>query len=601
VRELPSPKVVSLLAEDGTGVASPEIRRAELSRNRILSRAWAETLEETRRTSYAALFTRRALEAMAQKTGCSLTLDPTFIERRERLDEAADRLAVTIGYKAAELPLVEGLHFITGLYPALLTQRHRGALGAFYTPPALAARLLDLAAEEGTDWRTARVLDPAAGGGIFLVLAALRMREAMRDAEPIFILRQLGARLTGLELDRNAAGLAQAAVEIALVDLARASGRSLPTIVRVCDTLEEPPHEDFDLVLGNPPYGRVALSPDQRVRFKRSLYGHANLYGIFTDLGVRWSKHGGLIAYVTPTSFLGGRYFGALRGVLAKEAPPVAFDFVHARRGVFEDVLQETLLAIYRKGEDQCRTKIHYLRLVNEREANITRNGAVRLPKNPAGPWLTPKNPQHGALIANVLKMPARLSDWGYSVSTGPLVWNRFKPQLRAKPGGDSVYPLIWAECVTADGFIFRARKRNHAPYFQLGSNDGWLLVRDPCILVQRTTAKEQPRRLIAAELPSGFVKRHRGVIIENHVNMIRPIRGTEVSLAVVAALLNSSILDELFRCMNGSVAVSAFELEALPLPDVNQLSALTRLVSKGAERARVDAECIRLYAGSGQ
>jgi adenine-specific DNA-methyltransferase len=178
-------------------------------------------------------------------------------------------------------------------------------------------------------------------------------------------------------------------------------------------------------------------------------------------------------------------------------------------------------------------------------------------------------------------------------------VWNRFKPQLRDKPGRESVYPLIWAECVSADGrFVFRAQKRNHSPYFQLGPDDGWLLVGDPCILVQRTTAKEQVRRLIAAELPSGFVKRHGGVVVENHLNMIRAIRATEVPPAVVAALLNSSTLDEVFRCMNGSVAVSAFELEALPLPNVKQLTALKRLVRNGADRARIDAECTRLYAG---
>ena len=41
--------------------------------------------------------------------------------------------------------------------------------------------------------------------------------------------------------------------------------------------------------------------------------------------------------------------------------------------------------------------------------------------------------------------------------------------------------------------------------------------------LVQRTTAKEQNRRLIAAELPASFIKKHGAVVVENHVNMVRP------------------------------------------------------------------------------
>ena len=46
------------------------------------------------------------------------------------------------------------------------------ALGAFYTPPAIGQRLLDMATEAGVDWSSARILDPACGGGVFLVAAA---------------------------------------------------------------------------------------------------------------------------------------------------------------------------------------------------------------------------------------------------------------------------------------------------------------------------------------------------------------------------------------------------------------------------------------------
>ena len=81
-------------------------------------------------------------------------------------------------------------------------------------------------------------------------------------------------------------------------------------------------------------------------------------------------------------------------------------------------------------------------------------------------------------------------------------------------------------------------------------------------MLLQRTTAKEQARRLIAAELPERFVREHRLVVVENHLNMIRPLDGApKVPPAVVAALLNSEVVDHAFRCISGSVAVSAFEL----------------------------------------
>ncbi|WP_291184879.1 N-6 DNA methylase [Dokdonella sp.] len=478
-----------------------------------------------------------------------------------------------------------------------MPEDRRGVLGAYYTPPALTQRLVDQVAEAGADWRTARILDPAAGGGAFMVEIAMRMRAAMIDCRPEFVLAQIGTRLLGLEIDPCAACLAQSALEIVLGDLAAAAKRKVPAMVLVRNTLEESPVPEYDVVLGNPPYGRVALSPLQRDRYQRSLYGHANLYGVFTDVALRWARPGGLIAYLTPTSFLAGQYYSALRALLAKEAPPVAVDFVHARKGIFEDVLQETMIAVYRRAAEQGRVQIHYLTMESERQASVIRNGTVGIPTDAAAPWLAPRQPEHSALIHKTESMPARLADWGYSVSTGPLVWNRFKDQLSDWGTEKNAFPLIWAESVSSEGkFAFRAEKKNHHPYFKLEKGDEWLLVLEPCVLVQRTTSKEQARRLIAAELPAYFIDEHGGVVVENHLNMIRSSQKPKVSPAVLATLLNSRALDEVFRCMNGSVAVSAFELEALPLPQPAELKKLRQLVREGASREKLEAECDRLY-----
>lgn len=571
--------------------------RAELARARALCRSWSTTTPELRRADMAGLFARAVLESFAHAIHPELKLSEPFDHPFGRLDHAAAELARAVGEDAAALPLSEGLHFVTSLYPAMLPEKLRGELGAFYTPPCLVGRLLDLAAESGVRWETARVLDPAAGGGAFLVEAASRLSRALSDADPALALRLVGSRLRGLELDPIAAGLAQTSLEIALSDLSRRAGAPVPQIVTVCDALQEPPEALYDLVVGNPPYGRVSLTAEQRSRFGRSLYGHANLYGVFTDVALRWAKQGGKIAFLTPTSFLAGQYYAALRKLLSDEAPPVAIDFVNARRGVFEDALQETLLAVYARGSAPARAQVHYLNVQSERDAVVVRNGTIRLPEDPAAPWLAPRAPEHSALIARVESMTDRLSDYGYAVSTGPLVWNRFKAQLRTTPGGRNVHPLIWAECVTSDGrFVFRALKRNHAPYFKLAAGDDWLRVDRPCVLVQRTTAKEQARRLIAAELPEAFVREHGGVVVENHLNMVRAIGTPLVAPAVLAVLLNSSAVDQVFRCMNGSVAVSAFELEAIPLPPARDLSRLAQFVAAGADKALLDAECDRLY-----
>lgn len=570
-------------------------RRADLARARFVARALAETVSSQNRKNHAALFTREALRAFAQLSapGYQLREGPAL---KGSLDVTSLQLAEGLGRMAAGLPLEEGSRALTSLYTVMLDGKERSDLGAFYTPAALTERLVDMAEEGGVNWQTARVLDPASGGGTFLLAVAGRMRKAMAGADPTFILAQLGTRLAGFEIDAHAAHFSQVVLDVALWDLAEKSGRDVPPFIRVVDTLELDAVPSFDLVIGNPPYGRVSLSPGQRERYGRSLYGHANLYGVFTDIAVRWTKPGGLVAYLTPTSVLGGQYYAALRRLLASEAPPVAIDFVHARRDVFEDVLQETLLALYQRGAPADRFQVHYLDVDSESEAHLTKNGKVSLPADPTAPWLAPRTPQHVTVIAAAEKMKARLSDWGYEVSTGPLVWNRFKPQLKHRPGPGTL-PLVWAESVTSDGrFVFRAEKRNHAPHFKIEARDAWLVTTRGCVLLQRTTSKEQSRRLIAAELPDAFIEEHGGVVVENHLNMVRPVGRPRVSPAAVAAVLNSGIVDEVFRCISGSVAVSAFELRSLPLPSVKAMSVIEKLVAAQAPRANVERALLKLY-----
>jgi len=571
-----------------------------------MARAWSQAVPERRRQQAAWTFIKAAIDEyirlFSQRSGARVTVTPPTIALPFPLDKTMIELSRSVGREAAELPIELACYRLSATYTALVPSSTRSAMEMYYTPPALTERLLDMAEEAGVDWRSAQVLDPACGGGAFLLPVVLRMRKAHEHLPPAARLEAIQRQLRGFEIDPFAAWLTQTWLELALSDLVSATGKRLPQLVQVCDTLNQEPNGDlYDLVVGNPPYGRVSLGLEQRLRFKRSLYGHANLYGVFTDIALRWTKPAGVIAYVTPTSFLAGEYFKALRSLLAADAPPIAVDFINARRGVFDDVLQEAMLATYRKAGRVKATAVHYVAMSSETSARITEAGRFTVPFEPAMPWLAPRVPAHQSLIDRLARMPNRLEDWGYCVSTGPLVWNRFKTQLLARPGKNT-FPLIWAEAVTADGrFIYRAERRGHQPYFRIEDGDEWLKVTVPCVLVQRTTAKEQTRRLIAAEMPSSFIKRHGAVVVENHLNMVRPekTKRPKVGTAVLAAVLNSAIADEVFRCISGSVAVSAFELESLPLPRAEEMEAIDDLIRRGAERGTIDAHIGALYRAS--
>ena len=495
-----------------------------------------------------------------------------------------------MGIELAAMSPLDASYVVGRVYTALLPRNYRARNGVYFTPPALTRRLLSMVRRSGVDMLRARVLDPACGGGAFLapvVSAKLAEYKQQPDAATFdHIVRSV----RGFEIDPFSAWLSQVFLDAVVLPICTRIRAQLPILVDVRDALDASDSADFDLVLGNPPYGRVQLLSSQRERFRRSLHGHANLYGVFTDLALRFTRLGGVIAYVTPTSFLAGRYFKALRQLLADEAPPTSIEFISDREGVFDDVLQETMLVTFRRGISANSGEARRLQVGRLGDVEIEDVGSYRLPTNASEPWLIPREAKQAELVQSAYSQSTRLAHLGYRVSTGPLVWNRHKSQLRSTPSAQT-YPLIWAEAVSMSrGFEFRAEKKNHQPYFeaQLPADD-WLLITNPCVLVQRTTSKEQHRRLIAAELPSAFVEKFGAVVIENHLNMIYPTDKPLIPLRALTALLNSRLVDDLFRTMSGSVAVSAFELESIPLPTVGALLRFAEAVESGASKADLE------------
>ena len=573
-----------------------------LATARVTARAMAAAFPTDKQLTLARAFGVRLIEAWWRglnegQIAPQELREPIAAFETSTLSNDACLLAEQIGLAAAKFDAETAAYQIGLTYTSMLPVEHRGEYGIFYTPPVLTARLIDQATSANVDWATCRVLDPACGGGAFLAPIAQRIMTELAQCSPKLLLQSIGNRLHGFEIDPFGAWLSQVTLDAVLLPISSSSGLRLPVMITVCDSLRNnPPKDGFDLVIGNPPYGKAKLDVETRELYKRSLYGHANLYGLFTDFAIRQTKPGGLIAFVTPTSFLAGGYFKNLRALIGQEAPPVSIDFVAARKGVFDDVLQEMALTTYRKAGETVPVVVSEI-ISADGVTEIRETGSIILPKDFTLPWLLPRNPNQTQLVGKLSEMPHRLVDWGYKVSTGPLVWNRHKSQLTYQ-AGSSRLPLIWAEAITADGeFVFRAEKKNHAPYFQLTPADQWLVTTQPCVLLQRTTAKEQSRRLIAAALPIDFLQSHGGVVIENHINMVRPIiDAPKVNTAVLAAFLNSGAADRAFRCVSGSVAVSAYELESLPLPDPAALQELARLVETGASKESIEAACSKLF-----
>jgi adenine-specific DNA-methyltransferase len=485
-------------------------------------------------------------------------------------ERALDRPPVAIEQGVSRL-LEESPHELGEAYVGALDPATRLQHGRHYTPALLAEELwsevLAVASGEGP------VVDPAAGAGALLIPPLRRFVRAAHD--PAEALREVSAQFGGTDLDPIAVWLGNALLVAELLPLWSClppyEREPLPRLLRVGDGLASA-RDLPQIIMMNPPYGRVRLSPAARERWQSTLYGHANRYALFLHAAVERVRPGGVVAAVIPTSFLGGAYFQRLRAFLAREAPLVRLAFVDTRAGVFGgDVLQETCLAIFQKAASPREVACSRV-TINGASARLTLPQALLPRAAEDRPWLLPRAPSDGALIRKAAELDARLSDYGWKASTGPLVWNRHKPQIDSARR-DGAVPILWAADLEG-GEIRRAAARDGQRWIILRPQDDFMRLAEPAILVQRTTAPEQPRRLVVATLDAATLAEWGGaVVVENHVNVLRCSNAeSALSVALLQRLLSTETFDRLYRCLTGSVAVSAYELEALPMPPVGVL-----------------------------
>jgi adenine-specific DNA-methyltransferase len=504
-----------------------------------------------------------------------------------KLEEAIDGLA-----PAPAAPEPADLSSLTGFevgvqYVAALSAGVRSRHGRHYTPDALAEHLWTMARLALGQRRPGLPLpglvrDPACGGGALLLPPLRQHLNALTQADPRVTLAGLPRFIEGVDADPSAAWIANVVLAAELLPLLaripEARRRPLPMLARWGDGLG-PTTRLARAVVMNPPYGRVRLDDVERTRWERYLYGHANLYSLFLAAGLEALDNEGTLAALVPTSFLAGRYFASLRGELARHASLRDVTFVEQRGGVFTGVLQETCLATFTRR----RTRHTAITSANGRIIEVAKVASPRGDR----PWVLPRRADDAHVSAAAATMPLTLASAGWRVSTGPLVWNRRRSDLGPEPGKVSA-PVLWAADLDG-GQLHRDPTRDDLRWLVLrGSDTAVMLLKDPAVLVQRTTAPEQQQRVVCVELtPADLLAWGGAVVVENHVNVLRPsVSGPLLSHAALAAVLSTSTIDRLTRCISGSVALSAYELESLPMPHGETLATWEALRGEDLERA---------------
>ena len=188
-------------------------------------------------------------------------------------------------------------------YEKLLTSRTRKTAGAFYTPIDVAKKLTEVVVHQGP------VVDPACGGGIFLLSAAKQL--AALGGDPKEIVRN---QIFGADID-------EWAVAVCRWELAHWAGVDPKEIrgVVIADPLIEKPSnwpKHFGSVVGNPPFlsqlHTTTVRTAERRKDLRSQYGnllkaYTNEAWLFLALGLDLLAPEGQMALIQPLSLIGAR------------------------------------------------------------------------------------------------------------------------------------------------------------------------------------------------------------------------------------------------------------------------------------------------------
>jgi len=516
--------------------------------------------------------------------------------------------------------------FETQDYLHLVPEEMRRALGQVMTPQPIVRYILRAAGyRDGEEILGRTLCDPACGSGVFLVEAVRIHLGALRGAGVLTAEHypRVVSHFAGIDIDPLACLFTRFNLSLllapALLAWMQAHPRRLPEPLPIHqrDTLESLAAEirgnatalsltgAFDFVVGNPPYRKVSpLSPALRETFQDSLYGHPNAYGMFLHAGIEMLRPGGRLGFIVPRSMLSGLYFQNLRRMIEQRTCLEELSLLAERKNVFPQVLQGTMIIVFRKPaldeesstERTVRTSIirTAAELGNGGPPHVAaRTAQVARRMNGTTIWFVSDQERTYSLLDKIIARHPLLA--GPAVAcparTGPIVWNRVKPLLRPR-GGEGRLPLVWATDIGRFRFALATAGGTRPAYLEATEKVRDLAMAGPSLLIQRVTADEQARRIVASR--SGLPIRQR-YFVENHLNVLQPGPEARIDLSYLLGVLSSDIVEFLFRSMNGNTQVSATELNLLPIPrgrfepEIAELTAT--LEAAGSFQKRVDLE----------
>ncbi|MGA2912119.1 MAG: Eco57I restriction-modification methylase domain-containing protein [Methanoregula sp.] len=499
--------------------------------------------------------------------------------------------------------LVEYANNQTKLYCEANSISNRKLKGQIFTPPKIASFMAGLFTSQNNK---IKILDPGAGTGILVAAICDRfIQENLRDLEiSIHVYENdknvLSFLQSTLETCKNALNEVDCSMDYRIFDndfiLHHAKvERSGEYIVYSLDLKTR-----YDLVISNPPYYKLNKSSPEGLALQHYVYGQPNIYAFFMLLSGMLLSEIGEMVFITPRSFCSGLYYSKIRKWFVNTLTLDRLHLFETRKDVFVDdeILQENI--IFHATNDQPKSggktliSVSYDRQFTQYQELTVPSSDVAYCRGGSCYIRIPISENDLKIIDIVDSWPQTLNTLGFEISTGPVVDFRALKHLKGTIENSNCVPLLWMHNIKGIDVEWSVEKNGKAKAIEVNSESKNLVV--PVrnyVVLKRFTSKEQKKRVHAAVLNADSFSDFEFIGLENHLNYIHKKRAV-MSLDEaygIAALLNTTIIDQYFRALNGSTQVNATDIRAVSMPDYDKIVAIGKLIKKTKLDSKFDCD----------
>lgn len=356
----------------------------------------------------------------------------------------------------------------------------------------------------------------------------------------------------------------------------------------------------YDLIIANPPYYKLNKSSPETLALERYVYGQPNIYAFFMLLSGMLLNDTGEMVFITPRSFCSGLYYSKIRKWFVNTLTLDRLHLFETRKDVFVDdeILQENIIfhatSAQPGSEGKTLISVSFDRQFNQYQELMVPSSDVAYCRNNDCYIRIPISEEDLKIIEIVDSWSQSLKEWGFEISTGPVVDFRATKHLKATLENKNCVPLLWMHNIKGIDVEWTAGKNGKAKAIEINPESKNLVVPTRnYVVLKRFTSKEQKKRVHAAVLNADEFSDFEFIGLENHLNYIHKKQSlmTLDEAYGITTLLNTTIIDQYFRALNGNTQVNATDIRSLPLPDYDTIIEIGKLARKKHHTAGFDCD----------